>query len=58
MTTTAPAQRLLPWHPPLGNHVLHSCDRRECVNPLHLSWGTPSKNLTEAYARGRRKVAA
>ncbi|WNV50634.1 hypothetical protein [Pseudomonas phage Rollin] len=34
--------------------VLHSCDNRLCVNPAHLSVGGASKNLSEAYDRGRK----
>lgn len=36
-------------------HVLHSCDNPPCCNPLHLSEGTRSRNILEAYARNRRK---
>jgi hypothetical protein len=36
-----------------GNQALHSCDNPPCVNPAHLSWGTPGENNTQAFARGR-----
>lgn len=41
-----------PWHPPLGNYVLHSCDRKTCCNPAHLRWGTPAANSEDAKSRG------
>ena len=31
----------------------HSCDNPSCVNPNHLTEGTQSENLKEAYERGR-----
>lgn len=33
-------------------HILHSCDNALCVNPDHLSAGTRSRNMQEAYDRG------
>lgn len=38
-----------------GLCVLHSCDNPACCNPRHLSEGSHSQNMIEAYARGRRK---
>jgi len=32
--------------------VLHSCDRKLCVNPKHLSQGTTQQNSHEAVKRG------
>lgn len=38
---------------PKGMHILHSCDRRDCVNPAHLRPGTHAENLAEMTLRGR-----
>lgn len=37
--------------------ILHSCDNKICCNPKHLSAGDYSRNITEAWARGRRKLS-
>lgn len=37
---------------PDGLQVLHLCDIKTCVRPSHLELGTPSKNHTDAWARG------
>jgi len=34
-----------------GLDVLHSCDNKPCCNPAHLSEGTKSRNMREAYER-------
>ncbi len=34
-------------------HTRHSCDTRACVNPDHLSWGTPRDNTQDMLRRGR-----
>jgi hypothetical protein len=38
---------------PEGEHVLHSCDVRNCVNPLHLFVGTNQDNVSDKIAKGR-----
>lgn len=40
--------------PPKGAHVMHSCDRPACVNPLHLSIGTAKDNQRDCLSKGRR----
>jgi hypothetical protein len=37
-----------------GLHVLHTCDRPECVNPNHLRLGTPADNVSDMYAKNRQ----
>jgi hypothetical protein len=39
-------------------HVLHACDNPPCVNPAHISWGTPSQNTFESWQRTRRRTTA
>lgn len=41
---------------PLKRKVVaaHKCDNGKCVRPGHLEEATQSKNLTDAWARGRR----
>lgn len=36
----------------------HSCDNRQCVNPKHLSEGTPQSNMKECIDRGRTAKGA
>ena len=40
---------------PDGLQVMHSCDNKKCVNPNHLSLGTPLQNTRDAVERGLRK---
>ena len=35
-----------------GLVVMHSCDNKRCCNPDHLSVGTHSENVKDAYRRG------
>lgn len=41
-----------------GELLLHSCDNRGCVNPLHLRVGTQRENMRDRELRGRRKRPA
>ena len=40
---------------PDGLCVLHTCDRRECVNPNHMFLGTRADNAEDRDAKGRHK---
>jgi len=40
---------------PKGMYVMHSCDNRKCINPEHLSIGTPKEN-TQDMVRKKRYV--
>lgn len=41
---------------PPGLHVLHRCDRPECVNPDHLFLGTQLDNVVDMYRKGRARA--
>ena len=42
---------------PKGIHVCHHCDTPLCINPTHLFLGTPSDNIADMDAKGRRVTA-
>lgn len=41
---------------PDGMKVLHSCDNRPCINPVHLFLGSDADNVADMDAKGRRYV--
>lgn len=43
---------------PDGMFVMHSCDNPSCVNPDHLSIGTPSENTQDMIRKGRKRTVA
>jgi HNH endonuclease len=53
VTAHVAAYRLFLGPIPSDKWVLHSCDVRRCVNPNHLSLGTPSENTMDAVRRDR-----
>jgi len=44
--------------PKRENVIMHSCDNRSCVNPLHLTEGTQKENINDAQAKGRLPKAS
>ncbi len=44
------------WNGPIsdGQHVLHRCDVRSCINPAHLFLGTNADNVADKVAKGRQ----
>ena len=43
---------------PDGQHVLHTCDNRMCVNPAHLFIGSNRDNILDRNAKGRANMPA
>lgn len=43
---------------PAGAHVLHSCDNPPCVNPAHLSIGSPRDNSDDKITKQRHARGA
>lgn len=41
---------------PVGLHVLHKCDVRNCLNPDHLFLGTNLDNTYDMHRKGRANV--
>jgi len=39
---------------PKGISILHSCDNPPCVNPSHLSAGTPKENFEDMVRKNRQ----
>jgi hypothetical protein len=43
---------------PDGMFVMHKCDNPCCVNPKHLTIGTPKENTLDMIAKGRKRVVS
>jgi hypothetical protein len=48
--TNGPIPKAPGYH---GLCVMHACDRRDCINPAHLSLGTQKANIQDAVRKGR-----
>lgn len=40
---------------PRKHEAAHSCNVRNCVNPKHLSWKTPSANQADQWGHGTKR---
>lgn len=38
---------------PEGHQIMHSCDNPCCINPCHLTIGTPKENVMDSIRKGR-----
>lgn len=43
---------------PKGMHLMHNCDRRNCVNPWHMTVGTALDNQRDMTAKGRGRIGS
>lgn len=41
---------------PDGNVVMHTCDRKSCVNPAHMRVGSYAENTADMVLKGRQGV--
>lgn len=41
---------------PAGAHLLHNCDNKLCVNPIHMRIGTHADNMRDIAVRGVSKL--
>lgn len=41
-----------------GLFIMHSCDNPECINPSHLSAGTPKENTQDMITKGRKPIGS
>ena len=53
------AHRLVMWAlegppSPLYNQVMHTCDNKMCLNPIHLMWGNEVENMGKSYGRAKK----